>query len=909
MADRINIASLNIDVSELTKSTAKVKEELDSLKKKNKELATESEKNGTGISKAQIENEVTIRQLTKAYNDNMKALLNNAQAVKDLEKVDEILTSTMNEEIATVNEARANIALLTRVRNETNASTEEGAKRIKELNDAIDANNDFIKENGDEMLKLKMNIGNYSDAISEAFDQINIFNGGLIGFISRAHDAGGVGELLNNSFKAMTQGLFGLVKAGIAFIATPIGAVITAIALAVGVVVGAFKFMVNEMSKTEEGSNKLAKVMAIFSGVLNTVTKALKPLAEFIFNTFVSALDTAIAIGEKVIGVYSKVARALGFEGVADGIDNMVKAVKENVKIAQELADAEAKLTEARRRGKTIQLEYQKQAEKLRQQRDDENNSIQKRIELNNQLGVVLKKQLNEEMAIAKQALNVANLRIKAEGKSTENLDERAKALEEIADIQERITGQESEQLANLNSLRKESADKAKEIRDKQLAEALAQSSAQLEALKRELGERAHNAEEQIKLLDKIFEKQKQVANDTYRASQKSASDRLKLQNDLATAEMELLKNRADLAVALADREIEIYRNSIEKQLSDGKIFNQELLNQKLIYLDELANREAEAQRLRFEKGLINEQQYADELLRIDQENLDKRNELIDQNRLAEQNKRLTDIENQKIIDQDNFIAQAQLEKDQNAIKLQQELENAEKTGADVNAIKQKYAVLDKNIDKDLYANKLDIASNAFGNVAKLMGEQTAIGKASAIAQATIDTYKGAVSAYSSLAGIPIVGPALGAVAAGVVIASGLANIKKIASTKTPKAKKGAVIKLGGNSHEMGGNTLYDQSGNPVIEAEKDELIGIMNRNASAHFMGFNDAFSSSGNNTLSTSSGEISTGIKDSTNIGAIGGLIIDAVKSLPAPIVTVEDINYKTAETVKVVSNGDLG
>lgn len=77
----------------------------------------------------------------------------------------------------------------------------------------------------------------------------------------------------------------------------------------------------------------------------------------------------------------------------------------------------------------------------------------------------------------------------------------------------------------------------------------------------------------------------------------------------------------------------------------------------------------------------------------------------------------------------------------------------------------------------------LDVSSSIASSVADLLGEQTAAGKAAAIAAATIDTYKAANSAYSSLAGIPIVGPGLGAAAAAAAIVSGIANVKKIVST------------------------------------------------------------------------------------------------------------------------------
>lgn len=54
--------------------------------------------------------------------------------------------------------------------------------------------------------------------------------------------------------------------------------------------------------------------------------------------------------------------------------------------------------------------------------------------------------------------------------------------------------------------------------------------------------------------------------------------------------------------------------------------------------------------------------------------------------------------------------------------------------------------------------------------------------KAFAIAETTISTYEGAQKAYTALAGIPYVGPALGFAAAGVAIAAGLARVANIAS-------------------------------------------------------------------------------------------------------------------------------
>jgi len=104
----------------------------------------------------------------------------------------------------------------------------------------------------------------------------------------------------------------------------------------------------------------------------------------------------------------------------------------------------------------------------------------------------------------------------------------------------------------------------------------------------------------------------------------------------------------------------------------------------------------------------------------------------------------------------------------------------------------QKKAEVD--IDTAASAAKMQNAekiSNLLGGLSALAGKETVAGKALAIAQTSIDTYVSAQAAYKSLVGIPIVGPALATVAAGVAIAGGLMNIKKIVSVKVPGVSGG----------------------------------------------------------------------------------------------------------------------
>ena len=100
------------------------------------------------------------------------------------------------------------------------------------------------------------------------------------------------------------------------------------------------------------------------------------------------------------------------------------------------------------------------------------------------------------------------------------------------------------------------------------------------------------------------------------------------------------------------------------------------------------------------------------------------------------------------------------------------------------------------DIDKAEVEAKMNNASKIaglLGGLSDLVGKETAAGKAFAVAQATIDTYLSAQKAYQSMVGIPVAGPALAAVAAGVAIAGGIANVRKIVSTKVPGGGGGGV--------------------------------------------------------------------------------------------------------------------
>lgn len=86
------------------------------------------------------------------------------------------------------------------------------------------------------------------------------------------------------------------------------------------------------------------------------------------------------------------------------------------------------------------------------------------------------------------------------------------------------------------------------------------------------------------------------------------------------------------------------------------------------------------------------------------------------------------------------------------------------------------------------WKGKSQILGSILGNLSTLMDTHSKkmfkIGKAAAIADAIVNALLAANKAYQSLAGIPYVGPALGAAAAAAALAAGYANVSRIKSTQ-----------------------------------------------------------------------------------------------------------------------------
>jgi len=285
-----------------------------------------------------------------------------------------------------------------------------------------------------------------------------------------------------------------------------------------------------------------------------------------------------------------------------------------------------------------------------------------------------------------------------------------------------------------------------------------------------------------------------------------------------AQERIKFLEEAGRVSDELAAKEIQVAKLRLEAKQAENALTksNKDDLN-------EAAQLEAsviqlETQRLNLQKRLSTElltsrrEEAAANKAIVDEEN--KRNEEA----AAKEQKRLTDIEKiqeayrQKQKDKD---AETELEK----INLEEERKLAEldRLGA---TEEQKQSIIDfyngKRLDNKIALDKAEVeidkntakakqenlakVGNALSSFSEIAGKETAAGKALAIASTLIQTYQSAQSSYASLAGIPVVGPALGTAAAGAAVFAGMKQIQNIKKTKVPKGGGGGGASAGGAS-------------------------------------------------------------------------------------------------------------
>ena len=214
------------------------------------------------------------------------------------------------------------------------------------------------------------------------------------------------------------------------------------------------------------GASIKANIVERFESFLDTLGYIASAVKKVFSGDFAGALEDAKNAGKEYVDVLTGVNDSFdkGVEivkGSAEAISNYasetIKAAKGNVELAKS-AELAAVLNQG------LVEKYDRQAEQLRQIRDDESKSIEERIKANEELALVLDEQekaMKENAAIA-VASAAAEL-----SKNKDNIElQKAyqEALNEQAAIEAQITGFRSEQQTNTNSLLREQKEIMNEI-------------------------------------------------------------------------------------------------------------------------------------------------------------------------------------------------------------------------------------------------------------------------------------------------------------------------------------------------------------------------------------------------------------------------------------------------------------
>ena len=279
--------------------------------------------------------------------------------------------------------------------------------------------------------------------------------------------------------------------------------------------------------------------------------------------------------------------------------------------------------------------------------------------------------------------------------------------------------------------------------------------------------------------ITKTYKEREEAANSAFKKETDLENKRIELAKEavrIQKAQMEMSENTAEDLDALA--ELEINLANVRQESAGRQISLQNFLNG--LRETEKAQKEADkakadADKLAAEATAKSE---ADFLLALQQENTLALIADLEERALAELK-----------IQEDKELASAALMENSELVKEEIREKFARKRGE----IGKKDAEEQVKWSEMSADQQLDIASSTAGNMATILGEETEAGKAFAVTQATIDTFASAQAAFKSMAGIPYVGPALGAIAAAAAGAGGSANIKAIqgASSSGPSGGGG----------------------------------------------------------------------------------------------------------------------
>ena len=304
----------------------------------------------------------------------------------------------------------------------------------------------------------------------------------------------------------------------------------------VGAITGFFKdIFENPAEKIKEMGTAIKEgLIDRFNQAVEVMGLVAKSFGQLISGEFSAAFDTIKEAGKETVDVFTGVDKS--YDDVAKSISNYVTETVKSAKATVQL-NKDAEIAKVQVQG--LIEEYDRQAEKLRQVRDDETKTFAERIEANKQLGDVLIEQGVEMQKLVDIQVKAAQVEFN-KNQSQENLIALTEALNEKKAVEAQITGFQSEQLTNQVSLEKELGEVKKEV-----------TNASLEGMELELAELKNSYEMQLEMARKAGE-------DTTAIEKKYAKDREKIKKGEQLTDEEIAKNKMAMNIDIANQGLQI---------------------------------------------------------------------------------------------------------------------------------------------------------------------------------------------------------------------------------------------------------------------------------------------------------------------------------------------------------------
>ncbi len=415
----------------------------------------QAEKNLTELTRVVEGEKVAQSKLKKELEDGKISQVEYAKEVQKSKDTQQQANKERNNTIkllstekGSVNNLKAQISDLTSKRDKLNQSTKEGKKQAEIYNKQINELNKSIKN-------AKIETEKTGGAFAKFGQNLSSIPGPIGGII---------------------KGIGGMTKASLAFIATPIGAVVAALAIAL-------KSVISFLKGSEEGQDRLNKIMSVGSTVIGNLKDIFQDFGKLV-------LDSILTLGARFEKFFAKM--GLGwqklkgiFKDNTDAIEEQRQKIAEADELLTKRQDERRKSAEELKNGiKGIVSETKKEIETAKQLADRQNaldklqrDFLVKRAKLESEIADLKTNAIDKENFSARERLNFLQQAIDKENQilatnqkiATEKLAIKA-AQNELSNSTKEDLDQQAQLEADLFVVQKDNANKRKELTSQLLA-------------------------------------------------------------------------------------------------------------------------------------------------------------------------------------------------------------------------------------------------------------------------------------------------------------------------------------------------------------------------------------------------------------------------------------------------------